>query len=635
MKNCIECNHPHEDNAKFCNECGAKLPEAKANIPKGDYTASIGDKNVISGNIIGKNEEIKISGNATINKIEDDTKKTVVCSISGRRILMVDSIVCPSCSNDVAQDYYNQNNNRCNNCENNAHDIYKQEITKVFSDGIIDASERQGLDRLAISLMIDETKKSQIEAEYKQSRIQSSGNSTLSGFHKIEFGRALKTLHEDNNLEAGYNQLKNIYTKNATNDEIANLYYLVEAIYSPDTFLEHYLQKNVDIFWQHYWAFLPYLNKHQSNEAYEVIQNNKILFADKTNDVLICEVAFYLICFLNSNESEYKEEAKQLYASFGKNVKEPLIPFVKAIDFLVDPSKEIYARELDASENEVKFILDNVFGVKTNIENPIIQEYQEDGIVQDITKVKINSVANDIESSKSILYGDRFYAITDFNTKFYGQIFSFVKNNIYIIDSVDYVNDLVTFENVNKTAHTANKLWLPLENFKPISDLPFIDSNDINSGERVIWLSNKGADFADNYLIDNCTIYTIDKIKSHKNRITLVEIPPEGPNTKLHWFSIDCFRIFNINMQDTKIADNRNNNQISNEIISADNDQLKEINEELNKLLKYCRSDRKKFANSFNGHPLFKITTGIVDGKIDAQKKKEILAELTQSNTVK
>ena len=68
---------------KFCPECGFRL--ASSVVPK-TSGVSVGDKNVVAGdlNVIGKKEEFNVSGNATIIKQTDDTKKIETCPICGK-----------------------------------------------------------------------------------------------------------------------------------------------------------------------------------------------------------------------------------------------------------------------------------------------------------------------------------------------------------------------------------------------------------------------------------------------------------------------------------------------------------------------------------------------------------------------
>ncbi|RAR73736.1 hypothetical protein [Flavobacterium aciduliphilum] len=410
MKNCLKCNQSEEDDAsKFCKKCGTSLPEPKLNFHKtGEFNATIGDKNIISGNVIGKNEEIKVSGNATINKIEDDTKKTVICSISGRRLLMINSIVCPCCNKDVAQEYYSPKSNRCLNCDNLALASYRKQVQIVLSDGILDSNERITLDSLAMSLHIDEDKKNEIEVEEKQNSKQITSGEFLSGFHKIEFNRALKYVFEEDNIEQGFKLLNNVFLKNSFNDEVANLYYLLEAILLPETAIANYHSRNIDRFWQHYWAFLPHLKKVEVSEAYEIIENNKNLFADKNNDVLISEVTFYLICYFSQGENSYLEEAKSIYAEFSKNVKGPLLPLVKVVDLLILHSGSDYFDLIQNTDKEEMFILGHIFGLHKVPKNIEIKEnvLEEELQIEYHKKFENHAVNNIIENKEFKLKTD-------------------------------------------------------------------------------------------------------------------------------------------------------------------------------------------------------------------------------------
>ena len=97
MKKCVNCGYENADSARFCENCGttdfvskkkcpqcnsAVKPEAKfcfecgynfltGNAPAASGTPdniSIGDKNVFAGDVVGKQENMKFFGNATIVK---------------------------------------------------------------------------------------------------------------------------------------------------------------------------------------------------------------------------------------------------------------------------------------------------------------------------------------------------------------------------------------------------------------------------------------------------------------------------------------------------------------------------------------------------------------------------------------
>ena len=378
MKNCIQCDFLLEVDKKFCAECGAKQPEIKSNVTNDNSSPIIGDKNVMSGVNFGKTEEYKITGNTTINKIEDDTKRIINCAVSGKRILFGESILCPTCTKEVSQDSFNRESVRCFNCDNNALEIYRREFQKVLLDGIVDSSERLELDRLAVSLLIDDIKRIETENEEKFKKINSKENSTLSGFHKIEFERASQQIFENNNLEIGLQKLKGIFSKNSTNDEVANLYFMIEALHAPTAYIQEYSNRRIDIYWQHYWAFLSYLKTNQINEAFDAIESNKTLFADKTNDILLAEVAFYLYCFITDKNNGYLDEAKEQYVSFGKNVKGPLLPLVKVVDLIINHTGEDYFDLIQDTDKVESFILSHIFGLHKGHQNNVTEESNVD-----------------------------------------------------------------------------------------------------------------------------------------------------------------------------------------------------------------------------------------------------------------
>ena len=79
VKKCVSCGAELSLKMKFCPECGAKQD---GSAPKSSGF-SMGDKNVIAGDVIGSKEETNISGNATIIKNEDQTKQVKKCHICG------------------------------------------------------------------------------------------------------------------------------------------------------------------------------------------------------------------------------------------------------------------------------------------------------------------------------------------------------------------------------------------------------------------------------------------------------------------------------------------------------------------------------------------------------------------------
>jgi len=138
MKKCPECGFELIDNAKFCEECGTKVPRDKecpdchtvvpltakfcmecgyrfgANAPAA-HNISIGNKNAIAGDVIGK--QFKFGDNATFINNEDETRKLVQCHICNRNMAIADSIECPHCHEFVCEHCYDRKTLLCLNCK--------------------------------------------------------------------------------------------------------------------------------------------------------------------------------------------------------------------------------------------------------------------------------------------------------------------------------------------------------------------------------------------------------------------------------------------------------------------------------------------------------------------------------------
>ncbi|GAA4053358.1 FISUMP domain-containing protein [Flavobacterium chungnamense] len=398
MKNCIQCNLLIEDNKKFCEDCGTKQPEIKSNYNNdGKYNATIGDKNIISGNIIGKNEEIKVAGNATFNKIEDDTKKIIICTFSGKHLLRGRDLVvnCPNCKSDVSQEYFNTMASRCFNCDKQAYSKFSKQLDVILQDGIIDPSERIQLDSFANSLLIDELTKQKLEVDARERNINLNTNglksNELIGYYKIKFKKAVVLLFENRDLVSAINILSSIHQENILHDETASLFFLAKAIQTPTGYVNDYENKNernVDLYWEHFWVFISYFKLDRHDQGFKIINQNKSRFLENKNDILLSEVISYLFLFISNNEMEYLIEAKSVYSKLEENIKQPLYVVFQLIKKMLNYNTLEWDNLFKDFNEYEKFYLEFVFGYRTVNEKFI----QSENAIPLSTNKKIDSI---------------------------------------------------------------------------------------------------------------------------------------------------------------------------------------------------------------------------------------------------
>ena len=101
---------------------------------------------------------------SNITNINDDTKKSVICEISGKQILVTSSVKCPVCGKVVSNQYYNESKLRCQACEKECiaeYQAFYRDLTK--GSRVIDKQMREVLDNKAASLKLDAADIKEIE----------------------------------------------------------------------------------------------------------------------------------------------------------------------------------------------------------------------------------------------------------------------------------------------------------------------------------------------------------------------------------------------------------------------------------------------------------------------------------------
>lgn len=245
---CPNCGEENPEGMKFCGNCGTKLPEPMNHCPHcnkdwpltmkfcgecgfsfcGNGAAksagiSMGDKNVIAGDVIGSKDETHVSGNATIIKNEDETKKTATCHVCGKNVLKINGYNCPVCGQFTCTDCYDSNAGKCISCRDNAgnqkEEVYKQAVKRVLEDGKIDMGERQELGALQQQLGLTMTRALELENIVK-TQINSKNTNQIGNFDRINFEKAKSVLYDELKYNEAIKLLEPLCMKYSNNEEI-------------------------------------------------------------------------------------------------------------------------------------------------------------------------------------------------------------------------------------------------------------------------------------------------------------------------------------------------------------------------------------------------------------------------------
>ena len=222
VKKCVSCGAELALKMKFCPECGTNQD---GSTPKSSGF-SMGDKNVIAGDVIGSKEETHISGNATIIKNEDQTKQVKKCHICGSFIPVVDGYDCPECGEFTCEDCFDSKYRVCNSCVSLAlkknEEKYKDALEKALEDGTISITERKELKELQTKYGITDQKAKQLEEIVKFGQPQTETNFTT--MEKINFEKATELFYEYGKVEEAYNLLEPIYKAHPYEEKVLDIY---------------------------------------------------------------------------------------------------------------------------------------------------------------------------------------------------------------------------------------------------------------------------------------------------------------------------------------------------------------------------------------------------------------------------
>ena len=247
---------------------------------------------------------------SNITNINDDTKKSVICEISGKQILVTSSVKCPVCGKVVSNQYYNESKLRCQACEKECiaeYQAFYRDLTK--GSRVIDKQMREVLDNKAASLKLDAADIKEIELKLRK---EGSGKDAyLSEIKQRDFVRTI-----DQFLQAGMSLTTCLgkveaYAKVTEDEQVQCWYHLLWAVARPVEYRKALSEAVVDSFWQTYWDFAAAVRLGKSAEAVNAVDTLKEKFPEHVNDGLFAQVLLEQCQFFMTKNEDYLKDAQQ------------------------------------------------------------------------------------------------------------------------------------------------------------------------------------------------------------------------------------------------------------------------------------------------------------------------------------
>lgn len=228
-KECPKCHAQLKPTAKFCSECGHSFAGLTP-TSGGASGIAMGNKNLISGDVVGHQESFKVAGNATIVKNIDESRQMVQCHVCGRNMTIDESFDCPICHEKTCVCCYDREYGSCVKCHENKvkekDAVYKETLVRMCADGVIGLAERREL--IALQKKLGITIESAMALEKSVKADMRGGNIGLTSYEEFTMRKAASKLYEDGDAKTAVEMLQNIYDANPLEEKVISLY--VEAL---------------------------------------------------------------------------------------------------------------------------------------------------------------------------------------------------------------------------------------------------------------------------------------------------------------------------------------------------------------------------------------------------------------------
>ena len=318
VKKCVQCGMELPLKAKFCFGCGAPQEGAVPTVGTG---ISMGDKNVVAGDVVGQKvagDSVgnKIMGNAIYNINADETKKVVSCHVCGKHLTNVNGHTCPKCGNIVCDEHFDTKKNRCLNCLESDKQValsqYESAIKAVLKNGRIDIIERNKLNNLSQSLGLSMQDVQAIEQKYKLR----ADIDPLTRVEKVKLDD-IKSAFLEGRIKEYYNEIKNLFSQHPNNEDVVTWFLRYARIEEPEKTIDT-IGKLSQVYCESYLSLVHiYILKNQIADAEIALNKAKSLWPDLPL-VKMTEILFLMRLASETKQKAVLDEAQGVFDMLGE-----------------------------------------------------------------------------------------------------------------------------------------------------------------------------------------------------------------------------------------------------------------------------------------------------------------------------
>lgn len=238
---------------------------------------------------------------------------------------------------------------------------YREFCKQKIKTGITSKQTRIELDQYAAELSLNETDAYAIEDFVKKTII----SDTFSSVDQMKLDFAIKQI--TNNSPNVKEQLPKLEALAETTEqaEVHFYYYLLLAVENPSTYIKKYENRNCDIYWQSYWAYMAYKRNGTDKKA-EIVLRDLSNWEESEDNLLLMQSAGFLYDFFVRNASMDNKEMAIHTLQRCNSYSYLLQSFYKAIAYMADYQGKPL---LFSNANECNFYL-RLFDAKTITASP-------------------------------------------------------------------------------------------------------------------------------------------------------------------------------------------------------------------------------------------------------------------------